>query len=225
VRTNQFIREVVVGALLALVVGTVFLPVSASAGWADNNCSFSGNGNDVSIYKRSQAIAYADVAWKEGYHWGGGCWNDSDTDNQAGDPVQTESTHGEGGDCSGFTFKTWALKCSDPANCLYGENGKSTWSAIRYIHGPYTASSFKNPPGSPIADEPKSTALQMDAFASDTHIGMIYTANTSQGHDRIIEAKCEGCGTTKSIQPYRGQSAYEGAERTGWTPECHPNCV
>ena len=82
----------------------------------------------------------ADVAWKEGYHWGGGCWNNSDTDIQPNDPVQTESTHGEGGDCSGFTFKTWALENG------YGVNGKQTWNDSRYIHGPYSASSFKTPP-------------------------------------------------------------------------------
>lgn len=218
-RVDQLVRECVLGALLGLVVGTVLLPSSAAAGWADNNCGFSGNGTDVSVYKKSQAIAYADVAWKEGYHWGGGCWNNSDTDNQPNDPVQTESTHGEGGDCSGFTFKTWALEDG------YGVNGKQTWNDSRYIHGPYTASSFKNPPGTPIADVAKANAYQMEAFASDSHIGMIYTANTSQGQDRIIEAKCEACGTTKSLQSYRGQSAYEGAQRTGWTPECYPQCV
>ena len=84
---------------------------------------------------------------------------------------------------------------------------------------------IQDPPGSPIADVVKSNAYQMEAFASDSHIGMIYTANTSQGQDRIIEAKCEACGTTKSLQSYRGQSAYEGAQRTGWTPECYPQCV
>ena len=39
------------------------------------NCYVS-NANET-IYKRSEARAYAEVAVDEGYEWGGGCWNDN----------------------------------------------------------------------------------------------------------------------------------------------------
>lgn len=183
----------------ALVVGSCVIALlvvpspgkANTSGWAHGPCSFSGSGTDVSVYKKSQAKSYALVANREGYQWGGGCWNDSDHDNQYGDPVQNSDTHGEGGDCSGFTFKTWALENG------YGTNGKQRWSQWRYIHGPYAAVDFKNPPGSPIANIAKSNAYTMEAFASSSHIGMIYNPNTSQGGDIIIEAKCETCGTLR----------------------------
>jgi hypothetical protein len=207
------------GVVLIISLLLVFVPSPAWAGWADNNCFFNGNGTDMATYKKSQAKSYALVAEKEGYHWGGGCWNDSNTDNQPGDPVQTESTHGEGGDCSGFTFKSWALEKTA------GNNGKQKWDRLHYIHGPYTAASFKDPAsGWPIENITKTSAYEMEAFASSSHVGMIWNANTSQGQDRIIEAKCEACGTLKALRNYRSDSAYEAARRTGWTPECYPNC-
>jgi hypothetical protein len=211
---------------VALALGGCLIVVTIPAignangvGWAHGPCSFSGNGTDISTYKKSQAKAYALVANKEGYHWGGGCWNNNNSDNQAGDPVRTESTHGEGGDCSGFTFKTWALENS------YGKNGKRSWNQLRYIHGDYTAASFKNPPGSPIYSIAKSDAYTMEAFASDSHVGMIYTPKTTQGTDSIIEAKSEDSGTLIELRTYRGDSAYKAAHRTGWTPECYPQCI
>lgn len=90
----------------------------------------------------------------------------------------------------------------------------------RSIHGIdfgvlYAAAMFKNLSGAPILDKGKANTIYMDAFASSTHIGMIYTANTSQGQDRIIEAKGEAYGTGKWIRNYRGNSTYEGAERSG----------
>ena len=61
----------------------------------------------LGIWTRSQARSFALVGRYEGYHWGGGCWDSDNVDDQPGDPVQNEGTHGEGGDCSGFTFKSW----------------------------------------------------------------------------------------------------------------------
>lgn len=210
-------------ALSGCVMVLMMIPATGNAntnGWAHGPCAFSGNGTDISNYKKSQAKAYALVANKEGYHWGGGCWNDSDTDNQPGNPTEEESWHGEGGDCSGFTFKTWALENG------YGVNRKQEWSKWRYLHGPYAAASFKNPPGSPINDIAKSNAYEMEAWASSDHVAMIWTPGTqAQGTDTVIHAQCEACGTLKATATYRGQSAFEGAQRTGWTPECYPQCI
>jgi len=55
---------------------------------------------------RDGQMNYAIVAAWDGYQWGGGCWNNDDHDAAPSDPPQ-QYTGGEGGDCSGFTFKTW----------------------------------------------------------------------------------------------------------------------
>ncbi len=210
--------------LLIVALLVVMNPSPAWAGWADNNCGFQGNGTDLSNWKKSQAMAYADVALGEGYHYGGGCWNNNGVDAQPNDPTLTESTHGEGGDCSGLTFKSWALENT------YGQNGKQYWNDSRYLHGPYSSLAFKNPPGSPINDIAKANAYEMEALAYNDggptgHVAMIWTPNTSQGQDRVIQAKCEACGTIRNLESYRSESRYEAAQRTGWTPECFPQCV
>ncbi len=57
--------------------------------------------------QRVQGQIYAEIAAHEGYQWGGGCWNDNNRDDAPGDPTENMNTRGEGGDCSGFTWKTW----------------------------------------------------------------------------------------------------------------------
>src|SRR5947199_8690689 len=54
----------------------------------------------------------------------------------------------------------------------------------------------------------------MDAFASDTHIGMVFYRSL-YGGDQIVEAKCEACGTNIFYRTYRGDSAYGGVGRLG----------
>ena len=56
----------------------------------------------------------------------------------------------------------------------------------------------------------------MDAFASKSHIGMIYATN-SDGTDQIIEAKGEAYGTNIWTRTYRGDANYSGVRRTGWS--------
>lgn len=56
----------------------------------------------------------------------------------------------------------------------------------------------------------------MDAFASTTHIGIIY-AEQSSGYDAIIEALGDATGTGLWQRTYRTNSAYNGVGRTGWT--------
>jgi hypothetical protein len=204
-------------SILTLLV--VFFPSPANAGWASNHCFQYGAGDPWDHLKRSTAIDYALVARHEGYQWGGGCWNDNDNDDQPNDPEQ-EYTDGEGGDCSGFTFKTWHLEKTQ------GEWGKRHWQRDHEIHGPYAAIEFRDPGGTwPIKDIWKINTVYMDAFASSGHIGMIRDANTSDGQDRIIEAKGEAIGTVVQTRNYRSDSSYEGVERVGWTNECYPLCA
>ena len=84
------------------------------------------------------------------------------------------------------------------------------------MHGPYTAQSFKNGAGAPNVTLAKSSAIRMDAFASDGHIGLVYAKN-ADGSDQIIEAKGEAYGTNIWTRTYRGSSSYGGVRRVGWS--------
>src|SRR5712691_2926844 len=92
---------------------------------------------------RENSAAYALVGRYEGYQWRGGCWNDNDVDDSPGDPTQDPNTGGEGGDCSGFTFKVWR-------EAEYGgDAGGYLWNKLRKVHGPYTSDRFKAGYGAP----------------------------------------------------------------------------
>lgn len=159
---------------------------------------------------RDAAQDYANAARYEGYQWGGGCWNYDDVDSYPSDPPQDAATHGEGGDCSGLTFKTWRESTDT------WRDGRYYWRALRNVHGPYDAAAFRDGNGAPNHVVAKATAGVMDAFASGTHIGMIFMRSL-YGGDQIVEAKCEACGTNIFYRTYRGDSAYGGVGRWGWT--------
>jgi hypothetical protein len=146
----------------------------------------------------------------EGYQWGGGCWNDNDVDDSPGDPLQDPRTGGEGGDCSGFTFKVWRESTTTSDGEFY------QWNKLRFVHGPYAANDFKNSIGAPNVPMSKAAAIRMDAFASSGHIGMVYATNAN-GSDQIIEAKGEAYGTNIWTRTYRGDSSYSGVHRVGWS--------
>jgi hypothetical protein len=174
-----------------------------------NNCN--SNAPDPTSYiTRDGSTTVALRARHEGYQWAGGCWNDNDRDDSPGDPTEDPYTGGEGGDCSGFAFKVWR-ESPDTSNA-----GFYQWNMLRYVHGPYTAQSFKSGAGAPNTTVSKSAALRMDAFASSSHIGMIYARN-ADGSDQIIEAKGEAYGTNIWTRTYRGDSSYSGARRIGWS--------
>jgi len=145
----------------------------------------------------------------EGYQWSGGCWNDNDRDDSPNDPREDPSTGGEGGDCSGFTFKVWRESLSQ------SDDSFQQWGMLRSVHGPYTAAAFKAGTGAPNVTVSKSALIKMDALASDGHIGLIYATNPD-GTDQIIEAKGEDYGTNIWTRTYRGSSSYTGVRRTGW---------
>src|SRR5712691_11716806 len=110
----------------------------AHASWVSSNCDGTHSG-DVYV-KRSEAQAYSAVADKEGYEWGGGCWNDNNKD----DTPNAPDSSGEGADCSGLTFKTWEMKGT------MGKSGFEYWERLYNVHGPYSSCDFH----SPVASDP-----------------------------------------------------------------------
>ncbi len=140
----------------------------------------------------------------------GGCWNDNNVDDSPGDPSGDPNTGGEGGDCSGFTFKVWRESMDK------SDAGGWQWGRFMNVHGPYAAGDFMNGDGAPNVTYPKSGLIRMDALASSGHIGMIYAAN-ADGTDQIIEAKGEWYGTNIWTRSYRGNSNYSGVRRLGWS--------
>jgi len=87
---------------------------------------------------------------------------------------------------------------------------------LRVVHGPYSAARFKAGDGAPNVTYAKSGLIRMDALASTSHIGMIYARN-ADGSDQIVEAKGEAYGTNIWTRTYRGDSAYSGVRRLGWS--------
>lgn len=201
-----FLPGLIAGMVLAVGVATP----SAGAFHTNFQGACTNESFATSGVSRSQARIYAEIGAYEGYQWGGGCWNDNNRDDAPGDPTENVSTRGEGGDCSGFTYKSWYER--------------PTWTDIDFtyhyrmqnVHGPYTAEAFKRGDGYANVTLSKSAAIEMDALASTSHVGMIYQANTAYNTDRIVEAKCEACGTGIWSRTYRGDPAYGGVRRYGW---------
>ncbi|MFN2539831.1 MAG: hypothetical protein ABR549_17000 [Mycobacteriales bacterium] len=215
--------QVVILCLTGFGVGSV-LAATPAAAYHTNftaTCSNPTSPPLANSYKRSAARAYSLAGRYEGYQWGGGCWNDNDRDESPGDPTEKTDTRGEGGDCSGFTNKTWRIKAATDANRYqytmmdnHHAEGTSTQTTTT---ASYTATTVKS----------YSSTMYMDAFVhGGHHIGMIYTQGSSGGTDTIIEAKGESYGTILASESYRGDANYEHAViRKNWTPECWPSCV
>jgi hypothetical protein len=209
----------IVVALVVVVEAPLVRSASAHNFVSNFGCAASGGSGWKSYWSRSNALNYAMIADREGYQWGGGCWNTDNVDNQRGDPTQTASTHGEGPDCSGFVYKTWALSPNASGGFLawsiyyYGPHSENGLKA----HGPFTAYSYKTGNNSAWGPVSKSNAKMMDAFASSSHIGMIRQANTAYNTDLIIQAKSESVGTLVRSETYRGSSSYSGVRRKNWS--------
>jgi len=174
-----------------------------------DNCN-SNPPTPTSSITRDGSATVALRARYEGYQWGGGCWNDNDQDESPGDPTERSDTGGEGGDCSGFTFKVWRESTN------LSDDGAYQWGLLRYVHGPYRAQDFKSGDGAPNITWSKAAAIRMDAFASEGHIGIVYAKN-ADGSDQVIEAKGEAYGTNIWTRTYRGDASYTGVRRTGWS--------
>jgi hypothetical protein len=195
---------------IAALAALTWLALPARADWVDNNCITFGD-YALSSWTKAEAKNYGFVALKEGYHWGGGCWNNNDIDDSRNEVPQQYYPRGEGPDCSGLTFKVWALSNS------YGGGGKHHWLMNQFIHGPYAAADYYSAPGIPFFNISNAYAKVMDAFASTSHVGIVWNANTSQGQDVILEAKGESYGVRLLTENYRGQVyAYRGVRRRNW---------
>ena len=193
--------------LSLVVVGTT---AAYHTRFVADNCNTASPTPTPYITRDGSAIV-ALRARHEGYQWAGGCWNDNDRDDSPNDPREDPATGGEGGDCSGFTFKVWRESLSQ------SDDSFQQWGMLRSVHGPYTAAAFKAGTGAPNVTVSKSALIKMDALASDGHIGLIYATNPD-GTDQIIEAKGEDYGTNIWTRAYRGNSSYTGVRRTGWSP-------
>jgi hypothetical protein len=202
-------RSLLVGFWLALGLAWAGSATAYHTRFVADNCNYAAP-TPTPYITREGSAAVALRARDEGYQWAGGCWNDNDRDDSPNDPHEDPSTGGEGGDCSGFTFKVWR----EPLNT--GDADFHQWGMLRSVHGPYTAAAFKAGSGAPNVTASKSALIKMDALASTDHIGLIYAVNPD-GSDQIIEAKGEAYGTNIWTRTYRGSSGYSGVRRTGWS--------
>ena len=215
-RRDRLHRGVVVAVTAVIAVASV---ATARAAWVDQHCA--GGGYKLLDWKRSDASTYFEPMNHEGYEWGGGCFKLDDRDDTPG----ARDSGGEGTDCSGLVFRTWALKND-------GTKGFHHWDYNKDIHGPYTTASYYAPARSqPFRTIGKAYGLTaaMDAFVYRTadntagHIGLIYREG-SGGTDYIAESAGDAEGTWIQLRDYRSQSAYRGVQRKDWTPECFPRC-
>jgi hypothetical protein len=204
-RRTCFLAALVAG--LSLTVATS-AALAAYSGFVSKYCNYASP-TPMRSLTRQGSIDYAYVALREGYQWGGGCWNDNNIDDSPGDPPQNLSTGGEGPDCSGFVFKTWREPIDPNSSSSY------CWGFLRDVHGPYSSGSFKEGAGAVNVTYPKSGLIRMDALASYGHIGMIY-AHNGDGTDLIMEAKGEAYGTNLWARAYRSDSSYSGVRRLYW---------
>lgn len=197
----------------AFAAGLALVAASGAGAYHTNFVAANCNTNPpqyTSYFTRDGSMTVALYARYEGYQWAGGCWNDNNVDDSPGDPTQDPNTGGEGGDCSGFTFKVWR-ESENPS-----DTGGWQWNRLRKVHGPYSAYSFKIGEGLANTGYSKSGLIRMDALASGHHIGMIYAVN-ADGTDQVIEAKGEAYGTNIWTRTYRGDSTYGGVRRVGWS--------
>lgn len=157
-------RAALAGAVTGSLIGSLLAAQPADAGWADQNCWFGDQYQEVSAKAREvMAFGMYYMRW-EGYHWGGGCANDNNVDDQPGDPVQQERTHGEGTDCSGFVRKAWGIRsASTTAFGLY--------QPLQYTHGPYTAASYRSTTTA-WKSVPNANVGFWDGFASTRRVGV-----------------------------------------------------
>jgi hypothetical protein len=202
-------RSFIAACVLSTLLGTAGTAGAYHTHFVANNCNYAAP-TPTSYITRDGSASVALRARYEGYQWAGGCWNDNDRDDAPNDPKEDPATGGEGGDCSGFTFKVWR-ESLDSSNA-----GFYQWGLLRNVHGPYSASAFKAGTGAPNVTVSKASLIPMDALASDGHIGLLYATNPD-GTDQTIEAKGEDYGTNIWTRTYRGSSSYSGVRRTGWS--------
>ena len=134
VRTARLACIVVTAVGAAGIVGLSAGRAAADA-WSNENCRV---GWSFPVYwKRSGAASYTQPPLREGYSLNGGCYKLNDRDDT---PSLPAGGGGEGTDCSGFVFRTWALK-------IDGTNGYKRWDYQHDVHGPWYSWDYKDPAG------------------------------------------------------------------------------
>lgn len=206
---------VCIGMLVA-----AFVPAQrALASWASDNC----HGDDWirQTWKRSQADDYAMQAVGEGYEFGGGCYRLNGYDDTPNAPTDGG---GEGADCSGFTFKTWALPLDPSSDVVY-----RFWEHEKNIHGPYSTWAYYEPAASypfRLISKTYSATAFMDALverhSSWGHVALIHQEG-SGGSDYIVHARNNTMGTELRYLPYRSDADFRAVARKDWTAECYPS--
>ncbi len=214
----------IVGLLIGVLLGSALVLATTKPVHA---------GYPLTCWYRSDAYNYAYTALAEGYSWGGGWWNNNGYDDTP--PSNPTCAHDnsidkqyspscEGPDCSGYTFKSWAMSFTygndwpyysytDELNNSYNDNE----------HGPYTAADFRSGCGgacSTFCTGPcgnGAALLQMDAYASSTHVAPIGT--TGSGGDYVFEATASPWTYQRVWKTYRTTSGWNGIRRQGWG--CH----
>jgi len=114
-------RTLLVTFGLALSVGWVGSAAAYHTRFVADNCNYAAP-TPTPYITRDGSATVALRARHEGYQWAGGCWNDNDRDDSPNDPTSDPSTDGEGGDCSGFTFKVWRESLNE------GDAGFQQWA-------------------------------------------------------------------------------------------------
>ena len=205
-------------ACLGLVLSVLLPGQRALASWASENCH--GGGWDRASWKRSQADAYAMRAVGEGYEFGGGCYRLNGYDDT---PNTATDGGGEGADCSGFTFKTWALPLTN------GGAEYHFWEHEKNIHGPYSTWAYFEPAGSypfRLISKTYAATAFMDALVERHstwgHIALIHQEGSS-GSDYIVHARNNDAGTEMRYLSYRSYADYKAVARENWTAECYPS--
>ena len=212
-------RGIKILACITMFLASLIPASEAMASWASENCH--GDHWDMPRWKRSQADDYALQAVGEGYEFGGGCYKLNGYDDT---PDLPTDGGGEGADCSGFTFKTWALELES------GTGGYHFWTHQKNIHGPYATWGYFDPaPSYPfkLISKGYGSTLFMDAFVQRNsewgHVALIHQEGSS-GSDWIVHARNNTAGTELRYLPYRADDSMKAVARKGWTPECYPRC-
>src|SRR5256885_9358608 len=166
-RRRRLLRRFAVVVAMAALLATVQSARAYHTQFIAQNCN-TNNPQPTTTFTRSGSTAVALHARYEGYQWAGGCWNDNNIDDSPHDATEDPNTGGEGGDCSGFTFKVWRESETQ------SDAGFYQWNKLWKVHGPYTAAAFKSGTGATNTTVAKSAAIKIDAVASSSHIRMIY---------------------------------------------------
>jgi hypothetical protein len=198
--------------LLALVIGVAVGAAVALIPRAPAEADGS-----ITCWRRTDARSYTYTARYEDYDWAGGWWNNND--------VRDTASH-EGPDCSGLTFKTWAMSSS------WGSTARYYWNTGTDVHGPYADVDFRDGCGGACYDVCGSgwgdcgsasygATLYMDAFAGGGHIAAIYSEDAG-GYDWFINAAGEDYGIQYQYRNYRLDDAKDGVRRYSWSPDPCP---